>query len=143
MQYIPTGFWPRLITRLLDDEKLCTIFSKIFLVTLLSASKSPIEKDITEETIIEKKSTSLAEAFNLSEFNQALNNISCSKKLNLDGVLEGETLFINSPTSSKLSNRCCEKEHILENRLLNETNENKNTTNGGMEWLLWHTGIEV
>lgn len=30
MQYVPFGFWPRLTTRLLNDEKLCTMISEIF-----------------------------------------------------------------------------------------------------------------
>jgi hypothetical protein len=30
MQYIPIGFWPRLTTRILNDEKLCATISELF-----------------------------------------------------------------------------------------------------------------
>lgn len=32
MQYIPIGFWPRLTTRILNDEKLCTTISELFIM---------------------------------------------------------------------------------------------------------------
>uniref|UniRef100_A0AC35F4B2 Non-specific serine/threonine protein kinase n=1 Tax=Panagrolaimus sp. PS1159 TaxID=55785 RepID=A0AC35F4B2_9BILA len=32
MQYVPPGFWPRLITRILDDEKVTSSISKLFVV---------------------------------------------------------------------------------------------------------------
>ncbi|CAD5207709.1 unnamed protein product [Bursaphelenchus okinawaensis] len=32
MQYVPPGFWPRLTTRLLNDDKLCQIISNLFIV---------------------------------------------------------------------------------------------------------------
>lgn len=32
MQYIPPGFWPRLITRILDDEKITQTIGKLFVV---------------------------------------------------------------------------------------------------------------
>ena len=40
MQYIPPGFWPRLITRVLDDEKVAHAISKLFVV--LSAEGTPL-----------------------------------------------------------------------------------------------------
>ncbi|KAI6219497.1 Protein kinase domain containing protein [Aphelenchoides fujianensis] len=32
MQYVPVGFWPRLTTRLLNDDKLCTTISELFVL---------------------------------------------------------------------------------------------------------------
>lgn len=141
MQYIPPGFWPRLITRLLDDEKLCTIFSKIFLITWLGISKSPNNK--TEEVKMDTSTTSLTEPFNLGEFNQMMNNFNCWNKF--ENLLEKETI-INSPTSFKPSNKCCKKEQFSneKNNFSEELDSSTtNDSNGGFEWLLWQTGIEV
>jgi hypothetical protein len=30
MQYVPVGFWPRLTTRIFNDEKLCTTIGDLF-----------------------------------------------------------------------------------------------------------------
>uniref|UniRef100_A0A7E4VDA0 Non-specific serine/threonine protein kinase n=1 Tax=Panagrellus redivivus TaxID=6233 RepID=A0A7E4VDA0_PANRE len=33
MQYVPPGFWARMITRILDDDKVAQVISKLFLIT--------------------------------------------------------------------------------------------------------------
>lgn len=139
MQYIPPGFWPRLITRLLDDEKLCTIFSKIFLITWVGISKSPYNE--MEEVKIDTSTTSLTEPFNLAEFNQMINTFNSWNKF--ENLSEKETI-INSPTSFKPSNKCCKKEQFFNENLFEELDSSTtNDSNGGFEWLLWQTGIEV
>uniref|UniRef100_A0A915CTS6 Protein kinase domain-containing protein n=1 Tax=Ditylenchus dipsaci TaxID=166011 RepID=A0A915CTS6_9BILA len=122
MQYIPPGFWPRLTTRLLDDDKLGSTFSKLFIVTSCSPATSDHQQIHQQPGSESFSSQHQPIAQLLSCLNQAIN--SCKPGGVEEADYEKETSFIISGAATKrTSPTCCER--------------------GGFHWLLWQTGVEI
>lgn len=126
MQYIPPGFWPRLTTRILDDENLCFIFSKIFYVSEIVCTKNCGSKN----------KSFLIESHILNILNEIFN-------------LFGGQFSTNVTNNNLIRNK--EKEIVLNDnskvlfKKISESKENINQfgTKLGFEWVLWRTGFEV
>lgn len=136
MQYIPPGFWPRLTTRILDDENLCSIFSKIFYVSKTMCAKN-CENSNKSSLITPNILNMLNEILNRFG-GQFFTNIN---ENNVNKNTEVETSFIilqNKFESSEQINKSSSNFFIS-----SVENDNQLQTKFGFEWLLWQTGFEV
>jgi len=146
LQYIPKGFWPRLITRLLDDEKLSTSISTLFLV-------SPCAPDQLVESVVDGHyfNSSGATEQLLEELNGAFNaHISSAGsesdfKQSADALTETSFTQQSSLSENEASSKsavhnaeCCERESLPSKE---PGSEKENTAS--IEWRVWRTGMEV
>lgn len=149
MQYIPPGFWSRLTTRILDDENLCSTFSKIFFVSETfcitnnsfncnadkSFSITPNILNILNETLNRFGGQSLTST--------KRNDLNCEEETETSFIIP-QTLQNKSKINSKQSKINTSRSNFsISSAIMENDTESSVEIKNGFEWLLWQTGFEV